>query len=297
MSITFRNYQHPKDYQNISAFLIRHYQPGNRDDNWIEPEWEYMHGHPYLQSEHLEKIGIWEEDGKIVAAAHYEWRLGEAYFQFKPNYRYLREELLDYAEKHFVAEDGTLHAFVHNTDADFTELVKKRSYVHKPEEDRPMTRFEIPDPFPEITLPEGYRLLSLADEPDWAKVHKVMWQGFNHGVVGEITPEDMEMRRDMFDTVTARRNLKVVVKAPNGDFVSICGMFYQPEGHYGYVEPVATDPNYRRMGLGKAAVLEGIRRCSELGAVEAFVGSNQSFYLALGFEVIFMSQCWSKQVT
>lgn len=296
MSITFRNYKHPDYYKKISAFLIRHYQPANRDDNWVEPEWEYMHGHPYLQEEHLEKIGIWEDDGEIVAAVHYEWRLGEAFFQFKPGYRSLQGELLKYAEKNLAAEDGTLHVYVHDRDAVFTALVQDQGYVHVPEEDRPMAHLVIPDPFPEITLPEGYQLLSLADEPDWAKVHKVMYQGFNHGDVGEITQEDMDMRRDMFDTVTARRDLKVVVKAPNGDFVSMCGMFYQPEGRYGYVEPVATNPDYRRMGLGKAAVLEGIRRCAELGAVEAFVGSNQLFYQALGFKVIFTSQCWSKQL-
>lgn len=159
-----------------------------------------------------------------------------------------------------------------------------------------MSRFDIPDPFPEISLPEGFRLLSLAEEPDWAKVHKVMWRGFNHGDDPDMVQEEFEMRCKMFDTVTARRDLKVVAAAPDGDFVSICGMFYQPEGRYGYVEPVATDPDYRRLGLGKAAVLEGIRRCVELGAVEAFVGSNQPFYLALGFEVQYITQCWQKSV-
>ena len=294
MTITFRNYQHPEDYQRISAFLIEHYQPANRDDNWVEPEWEYAHGHPYMQPQHLGKNGIWEEDGELVAAAHYEWRLGEAFFQFKPGYRHLRRDLLDYAENHLAAEDGSLHAYAHDRDKAFTALLESRGYVHDPSEDRPMTRLEIPNPFPEISLPEGYRLLSLADEPDWAKVHRVMYRGFNHGDVDEVAPEDMEMRRSMFDTVTARRDLKIVVAAPNGDFVSICGMFSQPDGRYGYVEPVATDPDYRRMGLGKAAIMEGIRRCAELGAVEAFVGSNQPFYLSLGFEVIFMSQCWVK---
>lgn len=44
-----------------------------------------------------------------------------------------------------------------------------------------------------------------------------------------------------------------------------------------YVEPVATDPDYRRMDLGKAAVLEGIRRCGELGAEVAYVGSVKDF--------------------
>jgi GNAT superfamily N-acetyltransferase len=253
-----------------------------------------MHGHPYLQAQRLERIGIWEEDGQIVAAALYETRLGEAFFQFKPGFRHLRTQMLDYAETHLESEDGHLNAFVANTDREFTDLVKARGYTHILYEDRPMARFAIPDPFPEITLPASYRLLSLADEPDWGKVHRVMWRGFNHPGEPELSPENLAMREAMFDTVTARRDLKIVVAAPDGEFVAICGMFYQPQGRFGYVEPVATDPAYRRMGLGKAAVLEGIRRCGELGAVEAFVGSDQPFYLALGFEVLYVSQCWQK---
>jgi ribosomal protein S18 acetylase RimI-like enzyme len=295
MSLSFRNYEHPQDYQRISDFLIENYKSGNRDGNWLEPAWEYMHGHPYLQPEHLEKIGIWEENYQIVAVAHYEWHLSEAFFQFRPGYEFLRSDMLDYAETQLQSEDGQLHAFINDSDIPFTELVKGRGYTRKPEEDRPMARFTIPKPFPEVTLPEGFRLLSLADNPDWAKVHTVMWRGFNHGEIEKVTAEDMEMRRSMFDTITARRELKVVVAAPNGEFVSFCGMFYQPQGRYGYVEPVATDPDYRRMGLGKAAVLEGIRRCAQLGAVETFVGSDQVFYLSLGFEVQYICQCWSHQ--
>jgi len=296
MSVTVHQYQHPQDYQKISKFLIDHYQPGNKDSNWLEPAWEYMHGHPALQPEHLDKIGIWEEDEEIVAVTHYEEGLGDAFFQFKPGYQYLRREMLDYAESHLITPDGKLNAFVNDTDLEFTELVKSRGYIHQLWRDRPMSRFDIPDPFPEITLQEGFRLLSLAEEPDWAKVHKVMWRGFNHGDNPDMSFDELEMRRKMFDTVSARRELKIVVAAPEGDFVSICGMFYQPKGRFGYVEPVATDPEYRRMGMGKAAVLEGIRSCVELGAVEAFVGSDQPFYMALGFEVQYVTLCWQKPI-
>jgi ribosomal protein S18 acetylase RimI-like enzyme len=38
------------------------------------------------------------------------------------------------------------------------------------------------------------------------------------------------------------------------------------------VEPVCTDPDYRRMGLGTAVVLEGIRRCGAEGAAIATAG-------------------------
>jgi N-acetylglutamate synthase-like GNAT family acetyltransferase len=98
----------------------------------------------------------------------------------------------------------------------------------------------------------------------------------------------------MFDTPKARRDLKIAVEAPDGNFVSFCGMFYEPTNRYAYVEPVATDPDYRRMGLGKAAVLEGIRRCGALGASVAYVGSDQEFYLSLGFEVVYTSECWQR---
>jgi len=73
-------------------------------------------------------------------------------------------------------------------------------------------------------------------------------------------------------------------------------MWYEPTNRYAYVEPVATDPDYRRMGLGKAAVLEGIRRCVGLGAMVAYVGSDQEFYKSMGFKVIYTSECWLKRL-
>ena len=71
-------------------------------------------------------------------------------------------------------------------------------------------------------------------------------------------------------------------------------MWYEPVNRIAYVEPVATDPDYRRIGLGKAAVWEGIRRSGELGAEVAYVGSDQLFYKSIGFKVLYKSNCWIK---
>ena len=166
-----------------------------------------------------------------------------------------------------------------------------RGYARDTQGDRPMAKFVIPDPFPPLCLPEGFCLTSLAEACDWAKVNGVLWRGFDHPGEPPSGNEVLAERQKMFDTPKARRDLKIVVENPKGNFVSLCGMFYQPTHQYAYVEPVATDPDYRRLGLGKAAVIEGIRRCSGLGAKVAYVGSDQEFYLAIGFEVIFISQC------
>ncbi|MGD8752827.1 MAG: GNAT family N-acetyltransferase, partial [Anaerolineales bacterium] len=210
-----------------------------------------------------------------------------------------RQEMLDYAEGNLIGtskedERKFLWAYINDNDEEFLSLVQTQGYKRKPEADRPLAKFDLPDPFPAISLPEGFRLTSLAEEPDWAKVHRALWRGFNHEGEAPMTEAELESRREMFDTPKARRDLKIAVEAPDGNFVSFCGMFYEPTNRYAYVEPVATDPDYRRMGLGKAAVLEGIRRCGALGASVAYVGSDQDFYLSLGFEVVYTSECWQR---
>jgi GNAT superfamily N-acetyltransferase len=299
MTIELRRYSDPDDYWQVDDFLIEHYQPGNRDGNWVGPAWKYMHFHPNLDSLSLGKIGIWEDGGEIVAVAHYEWQLGEAFFQFHPAYRHLRRETLDYAERNLLgcsARDSRafLRAFINDNDERFVSLVSARGYKKDPGGNRPMAEYVIPDPFPPTTLPEGFRLTSLAEECDWAKVHRALWRGFNHQGEPPMGDEELESRRKMFDTPKARRDLKIAVQAPDGSFVAFCGMFYEATNRYAYVEPVATDPAYRRMGLGRAAVLEGIRRCGKLGASVAYVGSNQPFYLSMGFNIIYTSECWVK---
>ena len=298
-STRFRRYEHPADYERVSKFLLAHHRPGNADGNWLQPAWEYMHVHPSLDSSSLGKIGIWEADGEVVAVAHYESHLGEAFFEFHPDYRHLRTAMLDHAEGNLTGKsrkDGRkyLCAFVNDNDTEFQRLVKSRGYERYRDGRRPLYRFDIPDPFPAVSLPARYRLTSLAEECDWARVHRVLWRGFDNGDDVPMNEEEYESRRRMFDTPTARRDLKIAVAAPNGDFAALCGMFYEPHHRYAMVEPVATDPTYRRLGLGRAAVLEGIRRCSVLGATLAYVGSDQQFYRSIGFTKGYDTECWLK---
>jgi hypothetical protein len=143
-----------------------------------------------------------------------------------------------------------LCAYVNDNDLPFIELVQARGYQKDEAAVRPLYRLDIPDPFPPIALADGFRLTSLAEECDWAKVHQVMWRGFDHGDDVPMTEEEFDDRRRMFDTPKARRDLKIVVVAPNGDFAAFCGMFFDAAGQFGYVEPVATDPRLSSPGAG-----------------------------------------------
>lgn len=153
-------------------------------------------------------------------------------------------------------------------------------------------QFVIPNPFPPIPLCDGFRLQSVADENDLVKLDRVLWRGFDHP--GEPPADGPEGRKKMQSGPHFRQDLAIVVRAPNGDFVAFAGLWFEPVNRFGYVEPVATDLDYRRRGLGTAAVLEGIRRCGALGASVAYVGTDKPFYLAMGFRKLFTQRCWTK---
>jgi len=89
-----------------------------------------------------------------------------------------------------------------------------------------------------------------------------------------------------------RPDLTIVTVAPNGDDASFCGMWVVPENQVAYVEPVATDPDHRRRGAGRAAVLEALRRAGTAGADVAWVGSDMDLYLSLGFAPAFTVTRW-----
>ena len=293
MGITLRPYG-PADFKLVSDFLIANFQPGNRDGNWLQPAWEYMHSHPCLDESSLDRIGIWESTGDIVGVAHYESRLGEAFFQIHPDYAYLKSAMLEYAENYLCGETQSgeryVRAYVNDFDLEFEARVKSRGYELAEQHVRPLSQFTIPRSFPGIELPEGFRIKSLADDNNLRKIHRVLWRGFDHA--GEPPEEGIEDRRKMQSGPNFRKDLTIVIEGPTGDFVSFCGMWYESVNRIAYVEPVATDPDFRRMGLGKAAVWEGMRRCANLGARVAYVGSDQEFYKAIGFTRIFDSNCW-----
>jgi predicted N-acetyltransferase YhbS len=293
---TLRPYS-PADFESVSAFLIKHFLPGNADGNWFQPAWEYMHSHPALDEASLGRVGIWENADGIVGVAHFESSLGEAFFQVHPAYTHLKAAMLEDAENHLCGEapkaKRDLRAYITDFDAAFEALARSRGYQVAGQYARPVAELSIPQPIPKIKLPEGFRLKSLADDNDLRKVHRLLWRGLNHE--GGPPEAGIEERRKMQSGPNFRKDLTIVVEGATGDPVSYCGTWYEPVNKIACVEPVATGPDYRRRRLGHAAVWEGIRRCQVLGASAAYVGSELSFYKSMGFTKRYDGRCWPRQ--
>jgi len=287
MSLNMRFYDIEKDYAAIGQFLVRAYRT-DPPRNWLQPRWEYAHSHPMMDKKNLNKIPIWEDDGEIVAAILYEDKVGANHAQLDPQYRGLKREMLEYAKTNLIGDmkagRGT-YVFLNDHDPKFGVLAEELGFEPKPEHAETVASFKVPQAkaFPESQLPEGFRLQSLGDEFNVSQVHRVLHRGFNHD--GDPPQDELEDRRRKVSVAGFRHDLTMVAVAPDGNYASFAGIWPVPDSTACYIEPVATDPDYRRKGLGTAVVLEAIRRCATEGATIAYVGSDQEFYLSMGFEI------------
>jgi mycothiol synthase len=87
------------------------------------------------------------------------------------------------------------------------------------------------------------------------------------------------------------RELDIVAAEPGGRMAAFCLCWLDPVNKVGEFEPVGTRPAYRRRGLGRAVLFEGLRRMQARGMETAFVctqhdnAAAQALYRAAGFDL------------
>jgi len=295
MAIQFRTYDNDTrfgaDYYKLRNFLIK-----LDSHNYHFGRWDWMITHGNLDADALPLIGLWEDNGSLVATATFDCRLGRAYLLTLDGYQHLKADVLSYA-KDALAENGRVMVMIADDDSALQDIAARQGFTPTQEKEHDAVypigdlsdiRYHLPDGFNVVSMREGYDLF---------KYGQVLWKGFGHEADGEgpfvWKEEDRPLWELGFKRPHVNLDIKIAVTAPNGEFASYCGMWHDPESQSALVEPVATDLAYRKMGLGRAAVLEGILRCGRLGAKRAYVGSSQQFYYQIGFKPYATATFWT----
>ena len=276
MAVTLEPFR-PEDYQAVCDFLIEL----NRDKshiNWNWARWEWMYAHPYLDRQKLAAIGLWKSGGRIVGAAVYDLFPGEALCAALDEYRDLLPEILEYAYC-FLKDSRGLGVAAGEADLQMQQTLIRLGY-QKTQQTEPVLQRRLDEPL-EYELPAGFRIREIRFPEDNLAYQTVIWKGFDH----EGDQEELEkmLRNEAPLPVHREPYLCLAAEDGSGEFAAHCTCWYDRRTDYAYVEPVCTVPKYRGMGLGRAVVLEALRRCRELGAKTAFVISDQQFYSRLGF--------------
>lgn len=277
--------------------------------NWLIDRWNF--GRYFSQTMHgtfdtwPETVGIWEdENGEIVAVVNSEGEVintkaGNAFLQLgNSNFSDgFLSELIDYAERNLAltTDEGTyINVFADEDAFQIQELLKERDYTLLEWKD-PMSCLDVSDCF-KVELPEGFRIADANEVSDW---HKGFAHGRAFGYYKNDRPDDDMAElcyRALRNAPDYHPELDLSIIDMNGEIASFAGVWYDDMNKIGILEPVGTIPKYRRMGLAKAVVHAAINKAVEMGAKRIYVGSDQQFYLSLGFKVMYYKQIWQKKL-
>lgn len=280
MDIKFKNYN-KDDYFKVCEFLVKISKDNKQNINWNWARWGWMIHNPEFDNDISNKIGMWFDENELVAIATYDHYLGESIFLTDDKYKFLEESMLKYCIENYMDENG-LGIAINDVNEESIELLKRYGFVMNEDEEN-VLEINLETVDLEYVIPENITISNVKNLDDVFNYNKVLWYGFNHE--GDV-PEDEETIAKYRKMLSApQNNLHLNVVAKDGDkWATFCGCWYDKNTDYAYVEPVCTVHEYRGKGIGKAVVLESLKRCKELGARKAYVISSNEFYINLGFE-------------
>jgi mycothiol synthase len=269
------------------------YHPG--DLNW----WLY-YGH--AEKDPSQYITLWEDDaGALVAWAFYTFEERSADVGIHPRLRGTADEIaiLLWVEAALMEttkadpDQAAVTIFAHDDEAARMAHLASRGFTASDE----LVCFsrDIRAPIPPPVLPEGFRFLDQMDAAYADQRADVHFQAFS--------PHSMMTGARYRRFMTAPRYdpaLDIVVVAPDGRFAAYAMGWNDAESRVSTFEPVGTRPEFQRRGLGRAALLEGMRRMQARGMETATVmastsvADNSAFYKSAGFTIVSHVRAYKK---
>jgi GNAT superfamily N-acetyltransferase len=134
------------------------------------------------------------------------------------------------------------------------------------------------------TLPPGFRVVSIAEEPDYrgkVLVHRNGFSGQN-----DVRPIDLLTYEYSRESNAYDPALDISVVAPDGQHVATCVGFLDPVNNISEIERVCTHADHRQRGYAFAAIRACCQRLHERGYARAYItgysGEANALYEKLG---------------
>lgn len=149
--------------------------------------------------------------------------------------------------------------------------------------------YSLDNPIPEAVIPPGCQVRAVAETGDLANRAGAQREVWHPWSVGNVSDDDyaLFMRLPAY-----RRDLDVVAVAPDGVIAAYANGWIDPVNRIGDFGPVGTRPAYRRKGLARAVLMEGLRRMQAQGMNRVGISTGVSntparcLYESVGFKIV-----------
>lgn len=276
------------DFMDVRRFMTEIYERDWRN-GVPAPFLEYALSSTWMETSYTHRWRMWKDGEKIAAFVFHEDPISDVYISLRPGYEELADELVAYASSDMPKQNGKNRLVLFEGQAAVMEAARRAGYVQTGGYNEQVFAFSKPLNYP---LPEGFRFVE-PGELDPAKIAECCWKGFDHEETGGPWDGNYESTLRLIAAPHATPSYAVAIENERQEYVCFAGMWWTPENHLAYMEPLCTVPRYRRMGLASAALSELYRRMKPLGATHMTGGGNP-FYGKIGFEPCIGWTFWEK---
>lgn len=269
------------------------------------PFFEYAITSPWCDKTYARLNRFWLDGDMPVGFVFYEQPVTQIYFVLRPGYEYLAGEMIDYVENNYPKFDEPTELVFSSGQAALIEAAKERGYSLKYNETDRI--FDFRTGKLDYPLPEGYHFVD-PETSDPLKTAKCLWDGFNKWELGEFkdwnipTQNDGRSPHELYQNVLgatispaphATYQYTTIIADENEDYVCFSGMWWVPENHLAYMEPLCTVPEHQHKGLAAAALSHHDSVLRPLGA-EIMTGGGNEFYQKIGYQGVHVLEHYSK---
>jgi mycothiol synthase len=237
-------------------------------------------------------IGLWEDGAGELRG--FAWFSLSGLLEWEVDPRFQRDAALDEqilawgvarCRELPAGDERRFQASARDDDPDKIALLARHGFTRSDYHMLNMRR-DLGRPIPDLASPDGFVVRHVGGEAEWnerVETHREVWHP------SKVTLEAYERLRAADGYIP---ELDLVAVAPEGTFASYCICWLDPANRAGEFEPVGTRAAFRGKGIGKAVMLEGLRRLRAYGAQTAIVysaGDNPAsiaLYESVGFRTL-----------
>ena len=301
MPIRSRAYIKEKDFKLVMVFLADLFKDTGSYENWFPDRFESS------SEEREDAIRIWEEIdlnknpnvSKIVGLTTRD-SPSDFFIHIDPSYHYLEKEMIEWLEEFHAKKKNNekrneqkINILEGNTSRE--SLLTELGYINK----GIYGYYRIRDgnlPVPDYTCPEGYEIRPISKD-EFEQQALLIRRVFGHG---EWFTADVLVWLSKCSFY--KEELDLVAVTPEGIIASFCTFRLDPNSRIISLEPMGTNPDFRKLGLGKALLAEGIKRSMKYKPPFFYIDGAANtpaanrLYEATGFTKKYSICSWVKRI-
>lgn len=293
-NISTKQFQILTDIQLVWDFMVDTYE--HFFINGVAaPFFEYALTSSWMNKSYLHLNRLWLDGDKVVGFVFTEEPVTSIFFNLRPGYEELAEEMVEYAEENMPNFNDEQELVLFSGQNTFVDVARKKGYEIMYENIDLICDFRKTEL--NYQLPEGFHFVN-PQKCDPVKLALCTWKGFNHEDKGEFKDWLNEEQGTSWNPTRAYNGIlssaiappphatheyDVIIANEREEYVCFSGMWWVPKNKLAYMEPLCTIPEYRKRGLAAAALSKHYSKLEPLGA-EIMTGGGDEFYHRMGYE-------------